>query len=72
MPDEKKQMESLAKKNGIKVTILPRIGISATESEEPQILAYQMMGRDSNGNTCPFLDTVVAARRLDRHAETPD
>lgn len=63
MPDEKKQIESLAEKNGIKVTILPRIGVSETESEEPQtILAYQMMGRDSNGNTCPFLDTESSKR----------
>ncbi|HSD04520.1 MAG TPA: YkgJ family cysteine cluster protein, partial [Nitrosopumilaceae archaeon] len=22
-----------------------------------QILAYQLMGKESNGNTCPFLDT---------------
>jgi len=58
MPDEKKQIESLAEKNGLNVTVLPRIGVSEVESKEPQtILAYQMMGRESNGNTCPFLDT---------------
>jgi Fe-S-cluster containining protein len=62
LPEEKKQVGSLAEKNGIKITILPRIGISE-ESEGPQtILAYQMMGRDSDGNTCPFLDTKSSKR----------
>ncbi len=28
LPEEKKQMESLAKENGLDVTIVPRIGIS--------------------------------------------
>jgi len=63
MPDEKKQIESLAEKNGLNVTVLPRIGVSEVESKEPQtILAYQMMGRESNGNTCPFLDTESSKR----------
>ncbi|HEU5488234.1 MAG TPA: YkgJ family cysteine cluster protein [Candidatus Nitrosotalea sp.] len=57
MPDEKKQLESLAETHGIAITILPRIGISETKSDEPHsILAYQMMGKDLDGNTCPFLD----------------
>ena len=63
LPDEKKQIESLAEKNDIKIIILPRIGVSETDSEEPQaILAYQMMGKDSDGNTCPFLDTTSSKR----------
>lgn len=63
MPEEKTQVESLAEKYGIKITVLPRIGISETESEKPPtILAYQMMGRDLNGNTCPFLDTESGKR----------
>lgn len=63
MPDEKKQIESLAEKNDLNVTVLPRIGVSEVESKEPQtILAYQMMGRESNGNTCPFLDTESSKR----------
>ena len=36
MPDEKKQIESLAEKNGLNVTVLPRIGVSEEESEESQ------------------------------------
>ena len=63
MPEEKKQVESLAEKHGIKITLLPRIGVSETESEGPQtILAYQMMGKDLDGNTCPFLDTESSKR----------
>lgn len=58
MPEEKERIESLAEKNNIKVTILPRIGASKTHSVKPDtILAYQMMGKDPDGNTCPFLQT---------------
>ena len=63
LPDEKKKIELLAEKNGIKIIILPRIGISEKKSDGPDvILAYQMMGRDPNGNTCPFLDTTSSKR----------
>lgn len=57
LPEEKNRIEKFARENGIKVLILPRIGISYEESIEPtEILAYQMMGIEKNGNTCPFLD----------------
>lgn len=56
LPEEKDKIESLAKKKSVNVTILPRIGVSK-KSEEPKIIAYQMMGKEKNGNTCPFLDT---------------
>jgi Fe-S-cluster containining protein len=63
LPEEKKQMELLAEKNDIVMTILPRIGISEKASNGPDtILAYQMMGRDLNGNTCPFLETESSKR----------
>ncbi|MFB5604603.1 MAG: YkgJ family cysteine cluster protein [Candidatus Nitrosomaritimum aestuariumsis] len=40
------------------ILILPRIGVSDEENSEViKILAYQMMGLEKNGNTCPFLDT---------------
>ena len=56
LPEEKERIELLAEKNGIKVTIVPRIGISKKESGRPEkILAYQMMGKDLDGNVCPFL-----------------
>jgi len=58
LPEEKNGIELLAKKHDIKINVLPRIGISYKESNKPdQILAYQLMGSEKNGNTCPFLDT---------------
>ncbi|RDJ31116.1 MAG: YkgJ family cysteine cluster protein [Crenarchaeota archaeon] len=58
LPKEKNKIESLVKELGIKITVLPRIGISDSKSKEPtEILAFQLMGKDTNGNTCPFLDT---------------
>lgn len=58
LPDEKKEIELLAKKFRLDIVILPRIGVSYEKSDGPtKILAYQLMGRESNGNTCPFLDT---------------
>ena len=63
MPDEKKHLELLARENNLDVTILPRIGISYDIAETPtEIIAYQMMGKEENGNTCPFLDTETNAR----------
>lgn len=59
LPEEKQRIEKLAKSIGIKIKILPRIGISDNRDSTPtKILAYQLMGIEENGNTCPFLDTV--------------
>jgi len=58
LPEEKERIEKLAKSNELEVRILPRIGISEDKNSIPtKILAYQMMGIEKNGNTCPFLDT---------------
>ncbi len=58
LPEEKKNIEKLAKLKKIKILILPRIGISENKKQLPtKILAYQLMGIEENGNTCPFLDT---------------
>ena len=58
LPAEKEQIEKLATENKIKIKILPRIGISKNKNQKPtKILAYQLMGIEKNGNTCPFLDT---------------
>ena len=55
LPVEKEQIEKLAIENKIKIKILPRIGISENRNQEPtKILAYQLMGIEENGNTCPF------------------
>ena len=55
-------MLRLALKHGIKVSILPRVGVSANVNcDKPEkIIAYQMMGRDKDGDTCPFLDVSGA------------
>ncbi len=58
LPEEKERIEELAKKNKMEIKILPRIGISENKNSIPtKILAYQLMGSEKNGNTCPFLDT---------------
>ena len=58
LPEEKERIEKLAKLNGLEIKILPRIGISEDKNSIPtKILAYQLMGIEKNGNTCPFLDT---------------
>jgi len=63
LPEEKERIEQLAKLNGLEITILPRIGVSGKKDSSPtKILAYQLMGIEQNGNTCPFLDTETSAR----------
>jgi len=62
LPEEKERIEQLAKINGLKIIILPRIGISEEKNSPTKILAYQLMGIEKNGNTCPFLDIETTAR----------
>ena len=62
LPEEKEVIQHLAKINGLKITILPRIGISEENPNPTKILAYQLMGIEQNGNTCPFLDTETVTR----------
>ncbi|HJU14373.1 MAG TPA: YkgJ family cysteine cluster protein [Candidatus Nitrosotalea sp.] len=62
LPEEKKRLEDLSKKHSVKAIILPRIGVSEKAASPDKILAFQMMGRESNGNTCPFLDTEGSER----------
>jgi len=58
IPEEKERIEKLSKTKGIEIAILPRIGISEKDDSQPtKILAYQLIGSERNGNTCPFLDT---------------
>ena len=58
LPEEKLRIERLAELKNIEINILPRIGISEDRNSNPtKVLAYQMMGVENNGNTCPFLDT---------------
>lgn len=62
LPEEKHRLEDLSKKHSVKAIILPRIGASENNSGPEKILAFQMMGREPNGNTCPFLDTEGDAK----------
>lgn len=55
LPGEEGRMRRLARDAGIGVEILPRIGTSDGPGGPRRILAYQMMGAEPNGNTCPFL-----------------
>jgi len=63
LPEEKEKIEHLAKIKGLEISILPRIGISEEGNLNPtKILAYQLMGIEPNGNTCPFLDMETSDR----------
>jgi Fe-S-cluster containining protein len=63
LPSEKTKIEELAKEHHLNVKIIPRIGISYHDVTKPEkIIAYQLMGREKNGNTCPFLDTESQKR----------
>ncbi len=63
LPEEKEKIKQLAKLNELDILILPRIGTSKEkDSTLIEILAYQMMGIEKNGNTCPFLDTETGKR----------
>ena len=60
LPEEKEKLEKLAIEKKIQIKIVPRIGVSDDKVQEPtKILAYQLMGIEENGNTCPFLDMTT-------------
>jgi uncharacterized protein len=54
LPEEKSSVEKLAKKMKIKVRIVPRLAIGKEFPEK--VIAYQMMGKNEDGDLCPFLD----------------
>jgi Fe-S-cluster containining protein len=58
LPEEKMEIENLAESYKINITILPRIGIGINKkSNGPrQVIAYQLMGSNIDGDYCPFLD----------------
>lgn len=63
LPEEKDRIMRLAEGMNLQITILPRIGVSERGDAGPRkVIAYQMMGRDPDGNTCPFLDTESEKR----------
>ena len=54
LPEEKVAIEMLAKRMNISVKIIPRLGIGKKSPEK--IIAYQLMGKNDDGDLCPFLD----------------
>jgi Fe-S-cluster containining protein len=54
LPEEKAALERLANDMGIRVRIIPRLAVGKNSPDK--IIAYQMMGKNEDGNLCPFLD----------------
>jgi uncharacterized protein len=54
LPEEKAVIERLANDMGIRVRIIPRLAVGKNSPDK--IIAYQMMGKNEDGNLCPFLD----------------
>ena len=54
LPEEKAAIEHLAKEMNVTIRIIPRLAIGKDSPEK--VIAYQMMGKNEDGNLCPFLD----------------
>jgi len=54
LPEEKASIERLAKNLGTRVRIIPRLAVGKNSPE--RIIAYQMMGKNEDGDLCPFLE----------------
>src|SRR5918997_1765592 len=54
LPEEKAAIERLANNIGVKVRIIPRLAVGKNSPEK--VIAYQMMGKNEDGDLCPFLD----------------
>ena len=64
MPEERPRIKAIAARKGIDVKIIPRLGIgmNAAGDGPKKIIAYQMMGKNLDGNCCPFLETNSSQR----------
>jgi Fe-S-cluster containining protein len=64
LPEEKSRTEEMAWKMGIKVKIIPRLGIGKNRKGNgpKKIIAYQMLGKNLDGNLCPFLGIESSQR----------
>ena len=64
LPEEKKEIENLAQAHKINLTIFPRLGIGVNKKSNgpSQVIAYQLMGTNINGDYCPFLDIKSSNR----------
>ena len=58
LPKERSKIKDQIKITDIEVKILPRLGIGKNRKGDgpKRILAYQMMGKNANGDLCPFLE----------------
>ena len=58
LPYEKQKIEKYAKELGLEIIILPRVGIgrNASGAGPETVIAYQLMGKRSDGDVCPFLE----------------
>lgn len=58
LPKEKKRIERAAGIMDIPIWILPRIGVGKNEggTGPKEVLFYQLMGKNRDGNLCPFLE----------------
>jgi uncharacterized protein len=54
LPEEKAAIEHLAKASDITVRIIPRLAVGKDSPDK--IIAYQMMGKNEDGDLCPFLE----------------
>jgi uncharacterized protein len=59
LPHEKSKIEEIAQRNKLEIKILPRVGIGRNRlgNGPEEILMYQIMGTETQGDICPFLDT---------------
>lgn len=60
LPSEVPAIQEEARKRRLEVRILPRIAVGRDSPEE--VIAYQLMGKNLDGDLCPFLDTESGAR----------
>jgi hypothetical protein len=60
LPEEKAAIERLAKKIKIKLKVIPRLAVGKEFPDK--IIAYQMMGKNADGDLCPFLDVESGER----------
>lgn len=67
LPDEVSKIEQSAREHNVTVRILPRIAVGRDSPE--RIVAYQMMGKNDDGDLCPFLG--VESEKLSPHGGFP-
>ena len=60
LPEEKAAIEAIASATGVNVKIIPRLAVGKQSPE--RVIAYQMMGKNEDGDLCPFLDVEGAEK----------